>query len=228
VNKKINQKNTTHALILARGSSKGIKNKNLIKIKNKPLVYWSISKSIKSKKIDYTWVSSDSKKILNVSAKFGAKTIRRPKKLAADNSISETGWIHAINHIKKNYKIKTVVAIQPTSPIRYKDDFDNAITIFTKKKLDSLFSCNKVHKQNIWIYKNKILSANYDTKKKRISRHLEVPHYNENGSFWIFNVNKFLKHKKRLFGKIGNYTMPKKCGFQIDDYLDLKIIKTLI
>ena len=31
-----------HAIILARGGSKGIKNKNLININNKPLIYWSI------------------------------------------------------------------------------------------------------------------------------------------------------------------------------------------
>ena len=42
-----------HAIILARGCSKGIKNKNIININKKPLIYWSIKKAKQSKLIDY-------------------------------------------------------------------------------------------------------------------------------------------------------------------------------
>ena len=42
-----------HSIILARGSLKGIKNKNLRKINNKPLIYWSILKSLNSKNTSY-------------------------------------------------------------------------------------------------------------------------------------------------------------------------------
>ena len=177
------EKSTTHAIILARKGSKTIKNKNLVKIKNKPLVYWSIVKAIKSKNIDYTWVSSDSKKILNISAKYGAKIIERPEKLSTDKSLSEPGWIHAINHIKKNYKIKTAVVIQPTSPVRFKNDLDNSIAYFNKKKLDSLFSCNKIYNQNTWFYKNKILKPTFNLKKKRIPRQTLPVQFYENGFF---------------------------------------------
>ena len=69
-----------HSVILARGGSKTIKNKNLKKINGKPLVYWSIKDSLRSKTILKTWVSSDNQKILNYSKKNGAEIIRRPKK----------------------------------------------------------------------------------------------------------------------------------------------------
>ena len=52
-------------LIPARGGSKGLKHKNLKRIAGKPLIEWSIIHSLKSKEISSTWVSSDSKKILN-------------------------------------------------------------------------------------------------------------------------------------------------------------------
>ena len=58
-----------HSIILARGGSKGIKNKNLFPIKNKPLIYWSIKRSIESKYVNYTWVSSNDNKILKFSKK---------------------------------------------------------------------------------------------------------------------------------------------------------------
>ena len=75
-------KKKIHAIILARGGSKGIKNKNLISIKKKPLIYWSIKSVLNCNIIDKVWVSSDSSKILTLSKKFGANTIKRPKKLS--------------------------------------------------------------------------------------------------------------------------------------------------
>ena len=77
------------AIILARGGSKGIKNKNIISVNKKPLIYWSIKTCLNSKLIDNVWVSSDSKKILDISKKFGAKAIIRPKRFSKDTSSSE-------------------------------------------------------------------------------------------------------------------------------------------
>ena len=41
-------KNTCY--IFARGGSKGIKNKNIVKINNKPLIYYTIKEKKKAKK----------------------------------------------------------------------------------------------------------------------------------------------------------------------------------
>ncbi len=49
----------------------------------------------------------------------------------------------------------------------------------------------------------------------------------ENGSFYIFKVNGFLKHKNRLFGKIGCHLMKKESSFQIDEKEDLKFFRFL-
>ena len=65
------------AIIPARGDSKEIKDKNLINFNGKPLIYWTIKQALKSRKINEVVVSSDSEKIINLSKKFGAKTILR-------------------------------------------------------------------------------------------------------------------------------------------------------
>ena len=61
--------------------------KNLLKIKNKPLIYYSINASVKSKYISKTILYSDSTKILKVGKKFAAITdYLRPKNISKDNT----------------------------------------------------------------------------------------------------------------------------------------------
>ena len=55
------------AIIPARSGSKRIKDKNIRKIKGKPLIYWTIKQALKSRKIHEVVVSSDSEKIINLS-----------------------------------------------------------------------------------------------------------------------------------------------------------------
>ena len=50
-------KSKIYSIILARGGSKGIKNKNLVSINNKPLIFWTIIQCLNSKKIDKFWES---------------------------------------------------------------------------------------------------------------------------------------------------------------------------
>ena len=62
-------------IICARGSSKGLfSNKALRKINNKPLISYTIRQAIKSKIFSEIIVSTDSKKIQNISKNYGAKS----------------------------------------------------------------------------------------------------------------------------------------------------------
>jgi len=219
------KKKKVHSIILARGGSKGIKNKNLVKINNQPLVFWTILQSLKSKKIDEVWVSSDSKKILSLSKKLGAKIIERPKQFSDDNSSSESAWLHAIKQIKAiDFKKDIIIAPQVTSPLRKTNDFDKAIDQFIKNRLDSLFSGFFFEVHFSWKYKNKKVSPSYDL-NKRPRRQKLLQNIVENGSFYIFKVDDFLRKKNRLFGKIGCYIMNKENSFQIDEKEDLKFFK---
>lgn len=215
-----------HAIILARGGSKGIKNKNLIFINKKPLIYWSIKNCLKSKKISKTWVSSDSKKILSVAKKYGANILLRPKKLATDKSSSEKAWVHAVRYISKFEKIDYVVGVQPTSPIRANNDFDKAINKGFKKNYDSMFSASDFETYFTWKIKNKKVIPAYNLKRRPRRQELKKTIL-ENGSFYIFNARLFLKFKVRLFGKIGFYLMKKYRGFQIDTLEDVSFISSI-
>ena len=108
--------------IPARGGSKGIKNKNILKINKNPLIFYSIDISKKIKLINETYVSSDSNKILKISKGLGAKIIKRPKKISEDSSTDIEAFKHFyINYKKKNKKkIDLIVHLRATTPFRKK------------------------------------------------------------------------------------------------------------
>jgi N-acylneuraminate cytidylyltransferase len=173
-------------VILARAGSKGIKNKNIKILNKKPLIFWSIKHSLNSSKISQTYVSSDSKKILNISKKYGAKIILRPKKYSSSKSSSEEAWLHAIKYLKKNdINASHIIGLQPTSPLRGRKDIDKAITLFKNKNLDSLFSSVKIKDHFIWKKNKNKLIANYNYKKRRPRQKIQ-DQYLENGSIYIF------------------------------------------
>ena len=116
--------------------------------------------------------------------------------------------------------------LQCTSPYREKNDIDLAIKNFKKKKLDSLFSSCR-NKNLFWtLYKKKLIPKNYNPLQRKREQDMEEQLI-ENGSIYIFKTKGFLKNKCRLFGKIGTYIMKKKNSFQIDDYEDIELIRSL-
>ena len=68
------------SIIPARGGSKGIPLKNIVKIQKKPLLFYTVDASLKSKFVNRTIVSTDNKKISKIAISLGAEVIHRPKK----------------------------------------------------------------------------------------------------------------------------------------------------
>ena len=127
------------AIILARGGSKGIKNKNLQAINNKSLLEITVNQLRKKLKIDI-FVSSDSKEILEKASILDCSLIDRPLELAVTKHIGGSS-LHSIEYIEDNYKadFQSIIFPQLTSPLRKFSDFSNALDKFHNEGLDSLF-----------------------------------------------------------------------------------------
>jgi CMP-N,N'-diacetyllegionaminic acid synthase len=214
-------KKTFLAVIPARGNSQRIKNKNLFKLNNKPLIYWTINSAVKSKYISSVCVTSDSNQILNYCKKLNVKTILRPKKLSGNIIMPDEAIKHAYLKLKKKYDF--IVMLQPTSPLRTSEDIDNAIEIIIKDKSESLFS-SSVETGFIWKKsKNSYRPINYNFKKRpRSQGNQDISFYIENGAIYITKSNLFAKSSNRLGGKISTYNMPYDRSVDIDSIQDFK------
>jgi len=211
----------TIAIIPARGGSKGIPNKALIWLSDKPLIQWSIEQAQRAESIDDVWVTSDSAAILKVANITGARIIKRPDEFATDTATTESALKHAVKSI--GWTDTLVVLLQPTSPLRLTDDIDNMIKQFEEKKLDSMFSATPSEDTFIWdLIDDKPVSINYDYKDRKRRQDLKKQ-FIENGSIYIFKPEILLEHNNRLGGKIGIYVMKSWQGIEIDTYDDLEL-----
>jgi CMP-N,N'-diacetyllegionaminic acid synthase len=109
-----------YAIIPARSGSKGVKDKNLLKIKNRSLLDWSISAALRCESIDRVFVSTDSEKYADIALSCGAEIpFMRPKKYSLDNSPDIDFITHALNEFKKfNEEPDLLVHLRPTTPLR--------------------------------------------------------------------------------------------------------------
>ena len=217
----------TIIVIPARGNSKGIKKKNLINFCGKPLLYWTIAQAKKSKFKKNIYVSSEDDKILNYSKKLGVNVIKRPASLSRDNLSSESAILHVVNSL--TFKVKDIIFLQATSPLRKVNDINNAYNILKKTKSDSLFSCHKAEDYfDIWTYKNgKYIPLTINYKKRKPRQLFKPTHICQNGSIYVFKKEILSGQNNRLGKKINVYEMEEWQSFQLDDIKQLHTMELL-
>ena len=208
------------SIILARGGSKGIPDKNIIDLNGKPLIYYTINASMKSN-ISETWVSTDSKKISIIAENYGAKIIDRPKEFATDTSSSE----EALQHFSEQVEFDIMIFIQPTSPLLISADINQGLNLMITGEYDSIFSVCKEHWLPKWNLDIKPINWSPNERPRRQDMKEQ---YIENGAFYITTKEQFLKSGIRYGGKRGIVKMPFDRSFQVDTYEDLEIIKKLL
>lgn len=129
-------------IIPARGGSKRLPGKNIRPFLGKPLIARTIEAGMRSRYIDRLVVSTDDRKIAEVSRRYGADVpFMRPKRLATDKASSIDVILHAVSHLEKDGdEYEAVVLLQPTSPLRDSRDINNVIKMLFGKNADAVVS----------------------------------------------------------------------------------------
>ena len=218
------------AVIPARSGSKGLKNKNIKNLCGHPLIAWTIMRAKKSKFITKVIVSTDSKKIANISKKYGALVpFMRPKKYATDKANDFDVLKHAINFFEtKGEKFDYIIMLQPTSPLRELKDINNSIKKVLKKNIDTLVSVSKVEMQHprfIYSIKNKdnLIPFLKTNKSSDIRRQDIEPLYFLEGSIYISKIKTYMKYKTFYHNRTRAYEVPKWKSLEIDEAEDLNL-----
>ncbi|XP_067005219.2 sorting nexin-8 [Anabrus simplex] len=127
-------------LILARGGSKGIKKKNLMKIGNITLVGRSLRAIHEFGRFSSVWVSTDSVEIAGEAKAHGALIHWRSKESATDTAPSILGVQDFLSH---HTDINIIGLIQCTSPFLTATFLTEAYDLMLQGDYDSVFSATR-------------------------------------------------------------------------------------
>lgn len=131
------------SLVIGKKNSIGFPGKNIMKINNFPSCEYAFMAS-KKLKIKNLFVSTDCPKIKKISKKYNAIYIKRPKKLALPDSLTEDVLKHAYLEIKKKCNVDIVVLLFANNPaISIQLAKDGIMKLKTNKSYDSAFSVCK-------------------------------------------------------------------------------------
>jgi len=223
------------ALIPARGGSKGLKNKNIKELAGKPLINWTIETALNSKLLDRVIVSTDSKSIASIAKDCGAEVpFLRPEFLASDTASSVDVVLHVLEFMKSelNEEYEYLVLLEPTSPIREKDDIDQMLKILESRRanFDSIVSIGEVATHPFIMKKvNQDRLENFiDTSKSELRRQDLPEAYFPYGVAYIVKVDSFLSERSFYTKRNTYFKIKRHQCFEIDDLADFRAVEGIV
>lgn len=219
-------------LICARGGSKGIPNKNIRVIAKKPLIAHTIESALDSGLFSHVVVSTEDKKIADVSKKYGAEIpFVRPKKLAADITPIGDVFVHAIKKLYSlGYQFDIFVNRDCTVPFIRAKDMAATINLLIKKKCDAVYG---VYRQHLNPYFNMMevnpsgfLRLSKELKERPRGRQDAPVVYQLNGLF-TYDARKFLKSGNPIMQRAIPYEIPVETGVMIDTEIEFLVAEAL-
>jgi CMP-N,N'-diacetyllegionaminic acid synthase len=225
--------------LCARGGSKGIKNKNIALIKDKPLIHYSINHAntfAAQQQLAKIALSTDSNMIKDVASQFGITTAyTRPEDLATDTA-GKLGVIKDLllfEEEQNNCRFDWILDLDISSPLRTDEDLTSAFELIRNNEAAlNLFSVSNAHK-NPYFNMVEVVDDEFCSLCKQLpngvtSRQTAPKVYELNASFYFYKRAFFDQEDMRVINsKSLAYLMPHIC-FDIDEKIDLEFMQFLI
>lgn len=222
--------------ICARGGSKGVPNKNIRELLGKPLIAYSIEQALDSEVIDRVVISTDSEQIAAMGKKYGAEVpFKRPSSLAEDASPKLPVIKHAVRYYieKLNYKPDYVIDMDPTSPLRIKEDIEKCMElIMNDPDCDSIITGYRSNK-NPYFNMVEIDAEGFARLSKNPREHVATrqeapPVFAMNASIYAWKTPVLLNQSDVFSGKVTFVEMPEERSIDIDTEIDFKLVEMIM
>ncbi len=220
------------AIIPARSGSKGLKDKNIRNLCGKPLMAYTIEAALDSGEFYEVMVSTDSEKYAEIAKKYGANVpFLRSKETSTDKASS---W-DMVDEVLAGYRkiekdFDTFCLLQPTSPLRNKDDIRQAYNLYRERADFSVVSVCEAEHSPLWcghLPVNREL-INFINQENMQQRQAGEKYFRLNGAIYIVNVNKF--ETDRFLYQKGSfaYIMSQSKSVDIDTEIDFKMAEIIL
>jgi CMP-N,N'-diacetyllegionaminic acid synthase len=222
------KKMSSIAFIPARSGSKGIPNKNIKLLCEKPLITYTLSSAFKST-VDLIVVSTDSDRIFSICEKYVAESFpedkgrlvyhKRPRSLSTDTSTIKCAIKNFFLH-EQVTKEDIVCVLQPTSPIRKCQHINTMLGMIDNKYKSAISVTTPSQKPQEMLVKRKgkyefLMPEGKGSQRQEYEETIYI-----NGSIYCFSLGYYLKD---LEGKFSTryFKMDARHSVDIDEPEDL-------
>lgn len=224
---------TSIAIIPARSGSKGLPDKNIKLLHDKPLLAYSIEAAEKSGLFDCIHVSTDSERYEQIAREYGADVpFLRNEELSGDTAGSwdVVRWVLR-QYAARGQRFDMVTLLQPTSPLREAEDIKQAYHLFEEKAADAVVSVCEMDHSPLWsntLPEDGSMDGFLDQVADAGRQQLPT-YYRINGAIYMLRTALLAEGAPGLYREgTYAYVMPKECSVDIDDALDFAIAETIL
>ena len=220
------------AIIPARSGSKGLKDKNILELRGRPLLWYTIRAAGESGLFDTVMVSTDSEKYADIARELGADVpFLRSEKTASDTASSWDAVLEVIEGYKEmGTEFDTFCLLQPTSPLRSAVDIKGAYDLFDEKKAKFIVSVCEMEHPLSWCGElPDDLSLNGFVERTGAKQRQKVKKsYRLNGAIYIADIHEFAED--HFFYRDGCYAyiMDNRSSVDIDNLEDFEYAEFLL
>ncbi len=219
-------------LITARGGSKGIPGKNIKPLGGKPLVCHSIDQARLFADDRDICLSTDSEEIAATARAYGLEVpFMRPAELATDSAGSYGVIMHALDFYSQlGVEYDRVVLLQPTSPLRTREDIATAIDLWTPE-VDMVVSVTEAKANPYYdIFETNPEGFLHISKGDgKYTRRQDAPKvWQYNGAVYVMSVPSLRRGPMGSFKRIVPSPMERSHSVDLDTPLDWMVAEQLL
>ena len=213
------------AIIVARGGSLRLKNKNMLDIGGYSMLAHKIIQLKRCDKIDRIIVGSDSEEILKEACFYGAETVKRPDYYCNESQCTANEMIYNMCSL---IETDVVVWAHCTNPLLSPETYDRAVSVFLANEpmYDSLLSVT-VLKEHLWTSESKPLNYNPYARSHTLARDL-TPIYMQDGGIFIQRHKNMLRNSYFFGAKPYLFIVPENEVMDINTPRDLLVARILL
>lgn len=218
------------AIIPARSGSKGLIDKNIRKLNDKPLMNYTIEAAQLANKFEKVIVSTDSEHYAEIARTAGAEVLMRGKRLSDDKATSFMVIEDILNRISIT-DLDYFTLLQPTSPLRTSTHIIEALDLYESRfdQFDFLVSMKRAEFSSILVkpIEDDLSLKYFDTDFSNYRRQ-SYKEYSPNGAIFCGKPKEYLK-QKHFFGRRSvAYIMNDKDSIDIDTDIDFLLAEAVM
>jgi CMP-N-acetylneuraminic acid synthetase len=226
---------TVLGIVPARGGSKGIPRKNLAPLAGRPLLAYTASAALRSKRLSRVVLSTDDEEIASVGAGYGLEVpFMRPARLSGDDVPTIDVLQDVVSRLESAGECyDAVFTLQPTTPFRRPEDIDGPIELLEQTAADSVISFVDVGERHP--ARMKIIDADGRVHDPPFAEAIECqcrqqlpPLYLREGSVYLTRHDVLMRDHSVRGRDCRAWVVPRERACNIDDPFDLFLAEQMI